>query len=88
MKYNLINKLPPELHRYIYMYLNPISIPNKLKPGQFWCNNCGEILVNGDWFMSFGSEESYLLYECDNCNYSNIFYNYELIDKIIINEIN
>ena len=58
---NLLYNLPPELHRYIYMFLNPITIPYKKKSRVNWCDNCGEILEDGDWFMSFGNEDFFNL---------------------------
>ena len=88
MENNLLYNLPPELHRYIYMFLNPITTPYKKKSRVNWCDNCGENLEDGDWFMSFGNEEPYIIYECNNCEEINIFYDYKLIDGIIINEIN
>ena len=70
------------------MFLNPITKIHNKRSKLNWCENCGEMLINGDWFMAFGNEEPYLLYECSNCYESNIFYDYNSIDKIILNENN
>ena len=87
MKNNLLYNLPPELQRYIYMFLNSITKPVTKKSKLNWCEKCGEILVNGDWFMSFSNEEPYLVYECTVCDTTNVFYDFGIIDVIVAQEI-
>lgn len=80
-------KIPEELHRNIYKYLNPISIPHNKKLNKVWCSKCGEILHDGDWFLSLGDDEEYLLYECRLCMYENIYYDLDIWDILFLQEI-
>ena len=53
-----------------------------------FCKNCGEILINGDWFLNINSPNYYLIYECSLCYNENIFYKDEECDIILNQEIN
>ena len=77
-----MKKLHIDLYRYIYKFINPISISNKNINKTIWCK-CGEYLKGGDWFFNFENNDFYLLYECKYCNYENIFKDYEVCDIVI-----
>ena len=69
---NIFKKIPLEIHSRIYVFLNPIGIQNIHIKKKLWCFRCGEILKKGDWFMNL-DDNCYILYECINCKYENIF---------------
>ena len=80
-------KIPDEIYRNIYKYLNPISIPYKKKLSKVWCSKCGEILKDGDWFLSLGDDDQFILYECKLCMYENIYYDFDIWDTLLLQEM-
>lgn len=68
-----MEKLPPEINRLIYSFINPISKPINIISSVVWCKSCGEILKNGEWYVSVSQEFGFMSYSCTNCDYENIF---------------
>ena len=68
-----MNILPDELVIHIYKYLKPLDKDKlKYKYSVVWCNKCGELLINGDWFLDLNS--TFMLYTCSHCLYDNIYF--------------
>ena len=84
----MLNKLPDELYRNIYKYLNPISMRLIRIKTKVWCYKCGEILIGGDWFYHSEDNGFCLYYQCINCSYDNQFYDNINCDIIINQEMN
>lgn len=68
-----MDKLPPEINRIIYSFINPISTPIKKTYNIVWCKYCGEILSNGEWYISVSPDFGFMSYSCNNCEYENIY---------------
>tara|TARA_Y100000992_G_scaffold66097_1_gene40828 strand:+ start:7304 stop:7567 length:264 start_codon:yes stop_codon:yes gene_type:complete len=86
-----MEKLPPEINRLIYSFINPISKPIIRQKNVVWCKSCGEILEKGEWYVSVSQELGFMAYCCSICEYENIFDIEEEGDKwdiIIKQEVN
>ena len=73
---NYINKLPDELYKHIRSFIGIGDDLMKYEFSVIWCNSCGEILKNGNWYISMGQCQSntFINYTCPLCNNHNIYF--------------
>ena len=71
----IFDKLPDEICKEIHSYLYPIGDTKLLeyKQGVIWCQNCGEKLKKGDWFLYMTDYTVIVSYTCNLCNYENVY---------------
>ena len=69
-----MDKLPDDLYREIVSFINPTIV--KYQFSVIWCNKCGELLKNGNWYISMGycHSNTFISYTCALCDNHNIYF--------------
>ena len=70
-----MERLPIEIWREIHSFVNPIGDLSRLKYKRsvVWCQQCGEKLRGGDWFLYMNDDTVIVSYTCIGCAFENVY---------------